>query len=352
MSWLPGGGRVWGPRADVTCCAPTAPWQDISAELLEPLPTGESILVVVDYFSRFLEVAVLKSTTSAKIIGAIRPIFARFGVPYSLRTDNGPQFVSVEFETFLPAQGVEHRKTTPLWPEANGQVERQNRSLLKCLQIAKVEKKDWRSELVTWLTANRSTLQATTGATAFSLMFGREMRSKLPELRRETVNPFKEEVRERDWSNKLKGKVYADEKRGAVSKSINVGDEVLLTAEKSNKLSSNFRLSPFKVVRKTGSEVTVKSDTGVEFKRNATFVKKYHTQEDLSHNEDNGGSKSTCACAGVAQDQVSSDAEGNKEDERVDVGNKESEIRQQQEDIRRSTRQVRRPATFNDFVME
>ena len=104
--------------------------------------------------------------------------------------------MSEEFETFLQRQGVEHRKTTLLWPQANRQVERQNRSLLKCLQIAKVEKKDWHSELLTWLTACRSTPQATTGATPFSLMFGQEMKSKLPELRRETVNPFKEEVRE------------------------------------------------------------------------------------------------------------------------------------------------------------
>ena len=178
------------------------------------------------------------------------------------------------------------------------------------------------------------------------------MRSKLPESRRETVNPFKEEVRERDWSNKLKGKVYVDEKRGAVSKSIDIGDEVLLRVEKSSKLSSNFRLSPFKVIRKTGSEVSVESDTGIEFKHDVTFVKKYHAQEDVSNNEDNRGSESTCAGAGVAEDQVSSDTEGNKEDEWVDVGNMESEIRQQQEIIRRSTRQVRRPVRFNDFVME
>ena len=52
--------------------------------------TGESISVVVDYYSRFLEVAILKSTTSAKVIEAITPMFARFGVPFSLRTDNGP----------------------------------------------------------------------------------------------------------------------------------------------------------------------------------------------------------------------------------------------------------------------
>lgn len=74
-------------------------------------------------------------------------------------------------------------------------------------------------------------------------------------MRRETVNPFKEEIRERDWSKKLKGRVHADKKRGDVSKSINVGDKVLLRAAKSNKPSR----SPFKVVRKTGSEVTVKN---------------------------------------------------------------------------------------------
>lgn len=95
--------------------------------------------MAVDYFIGFLEVAVLKATTSAKIIEAIHPMFARFGVPYPLRTDNGPQFVSGEFETFLQKQGVEHRRTTPLWPQANGEVERQNRYLLKCHQIANVK---------------------------------------------------------------------------------------------------------------------------------------------------------------------------------------------------------------------
>ena len=65
---------------------PSAPWQDCSADLLGPLPIGESILVVVDYYRRFLEVAILRSTRSTKIIEAITPMFARFGVPFSLRT--------------------------------------------------------------------------------------------------------------------------------------------------------------------------------------------------------------------------------------------------------------------------
>jgi len=86
-----------------------APWQDCGADLLGPPLTGESILVVVDYYSRFLEVAILKSITSTKIIEAIAPMFSMFGVPFSLRTDNGPQFVTEEFESFLQEHGVAHR---------------------------------------------------------------------------------------------------------------------------------------------------------------------------------------------------------------------------------------------------
>ena len=53
-------------------------------------------------------------------------MFARFGIPNSLRTVNAPQFVSDEFEKFLTTNGKEHRKPTSLWPQANGEVERQN----------------------------------------------------------------------------------------------------------------------------------------------------------------------------------------------------------------------------------
>ena len=75
---------------------PSAPWQDCGADLLGPLPTAESLIVLIDYYSRFLEVAFMKSMTSAKDIEALAPMFARFGFPFSLRTDNSPQFISEE----------------------------------------------------------------------------------------------------------------------------------------------------------------------------------------------------------------------------------------------------------------
>ena len=113
-------------------------------------------------------------------------------------------------------------------------------------------------------------------------MFPQEMRTKLPELRREPVEVPREESRDRDWSNKLKGKAYAHACRGATLKSIRIGDTVLLKAEKSNKLSTNFCPSPFKVVQKTGTEETVRNQAGEEFRRNSAFIKKYNEQDNVS----------------------------------------------------------------------
>ena len=146
--------KVWWPKVDADaeklckschCCQavseysapepmaraypPSGPWQDCAADILGPLPSGENLLVVVDYYSRYFEVVILRSTTSTKVINSLQPIFARFGVPHTLKTDNGPQFISEEFKAFLAENGIEHRTTPPLWPHANGEVERQNRTL-------------------------------------------------------------------------------------------------------------------------------------------------------------------------------------------------------------------------------
>ena len=95
---------------------PSGLWQHLAVDLLGPLPSGESVLVIVDYFSRYYEVEVMRSTTSEKVIECLEKIFTTHGLPLSLRSDNGPQFRSEVFELYLDDNGIEHRKTTPLWP--------------------------------------------------------------------------------------------------------------------------------------------------------------------------------------------------------------------------------------------
>lgn len=81
--------------------------------MLGPLPIGEHLLVVVDYFSRWMEVDVLRSTTSAVVIKCLDNHFARYGVPAGLRTDNGSNLVSEEMEKYLEEMGIVHHYNTP-----------------------------------------------------------------------------------------------------------------------------------------------------------------------------------------------------------------------------------------------
>ena len=56
---------------------PPIPWQDVAIDVLGPLPSGENLLVVADYCSRFFEVLIIRSTTSQKMMEALTPIFTR-----------------------------------------------------------------------------------------------------------------------------------------------------------------------------------------------------------------------------------------------------------------------------------
>ena len=121
---------------------PSGPSQDCACDILGPLPSGEYIFVIVDYFSRYYEIAVLKSVTTEKDILALIPIFSRFGLPLTLHTENGPQFISNEFEQYLKEDTIKHYTSIPLWLQSNGEVERQNRSLMKGIRVAHLEKRD------------------------------------------------------------------------------------------------------------------------------------------------------------------------------------------------------------------
>ena len=85
-------------------------------------------------------------------------------------------------EEYLDEMGIKHRLTTPLWPRANGEVERQNRSLLKAMRVAHAEGRDWRLELNKFLLAYHSTPHTTTGRSPAELLYGRKITAKLPEV--------------------------------------------------------------------------------------------------------------------------------------------------------------------------
>ncbi|KAK3697503.1 hypothetical protein QZH41_002099 [Actinostola sp. cb2023] len=93
---------------------PQGPWQELSIDFCGPFPNGDYLLVVVDDFSRFPEVEILRSTSAKAVIPHLDSIFARQGIPDVVRTDNGPPFNSENFQMFATHLGFNHLLTTLL----------------------------------------------------------------------------------------------------------------------------------------------------------------------------------------------------------------------------------------------
>ena len=81
-------------------------------------------LVVVDAHSKWPEVILVSSTTSSLTIEVLRDLFARFGIPEQIVSDNGAQFVFEEFQAFIRSNGIGHITSAPYHPVANSLAEK------------------------------------------------------------------------------------------------------------------------------------------------------------------------------------------------------------------------------------
>ena len=80
-------------------------------------------LVIVDAYSKFVEVVPMGQPTTTNTIADLRRVFSYFGLPEHLVTDNGSQFTSAEFQKFLKENDIEHTLTAPGHPATNGVAE-------------------------------------------------------------------------------------------------------------------------------------------------------------------------------------------------------------------------------------
>lgn len=98
------------------------PFQMIGTDLFQI--DGRSFLLTVDYFSKWTTVDPLSGVRTRDVIDVLERVFADFGIPECVRSDNGPQHASSEFQAFLARYGVRHVTSSPGYPRSNGQAER------------------------------------------------------------------------------------------------------------------------------------------------------------------------------------------------------------------------------------
>ncbi|KAG1935337.1 K02A2.6-like [Pimephales promelas] len=160
---------------------PEVPWQRIHIDFAGPLE-NHMFLVLVDAHSKWPEVAVMHNTSSEKTIEELRNVFSRFGLPQQLVSDNGPQLVSEEFQSFLSVNGIQHIRSAPYHPSTNGLAERFVQTLKKALKTSQ-GKGSLNQRLNTFLLSYRNTPHATTKVSPATALLKRQLRNRLDLLR-------------------------------------------------------------------------------------------------------------------------------------------------------------------------
>ena len=306
---------------------PEGPWRDIAIDYLGPLPTGEHILVAVDYYSRWVEAYVTRVITAERTVEILEEIFSHLGIPETLRTDRAQQFCGTVFRDFCDQNAIRHLLTTPRWPQANGEVERQNRSIMKRVKIAHSQGVNMKKALRDYLFTYRTTSHSTTGVSPAKLMFGRELRDKVPSIHERGGSDTR--MRDQDYIKKAKMKDYADAARRASESTLRPGDRVLVRQEKGDKFATNFSPSPFQVLSKYGNAVVMRSPEGKQVMRNTSFVTPIHLPSQPHKDEPRS----------QRPDAVE------QREETPHQGDSPPLMR-----TRRSSRERRRPARYRDFM--
>lgn len=204
----------------------------------------------------------------------------------SVYSDNGPPFNSKEFVFLARRLGFEHRRITPYWPRANGEVERCMRNLTKVVQNAKIKGISKEMELRNFLRVYRDTPHSTTKVPPASLMFGRSTHSGIPSLsctNKYAADPIHALARRNDEEAKAKMKEHFDQVMKTRERHLEVGKKVLVKQDQKRKSDTFWDPKPLIITEMKGSMITA-SREDKRVTRNSSFFKLF--MEDLDDLED------------------------------------------------------------------
>ncbi|XP_003740078.1 uncharacterized protein K02A2.6-like [Galendromus occidentalis] len=204
---------------------PGKPWVRVHLDFAEP-QKGNSFIVVVDAFSKYVDAAFLKPSTSYELVKYLHVVFRLFGTPETIVTDNGPQFVSAEFAELCSSFNIIHLRSSPYHPQSNGQAEKMVGTLKRSLEFP-----DEASLDKAVAAYNYTPNQVLDGKTPAEIFFGRSLRSPFAVFRsRSDAIPQCAE----------KFKAVFDKHFGVRSRSFARGEEVVVGLNKKRRVPAVF----------------------------------------------------------------------------------------------------------------
>ena len=182
---------------------PTKPWQRVHVDFAQFM--DKQWLMLFDSYSKWPEIIKMDRTKTTDTIRVLREIFSRFGLPFTLVSDNGPQFISDDFKLFVQNNGLKHISSPTYSPKSNGCVERLVGTWKRSMKKNHETCKDLDLNNAKFLINYRNTPNSVTGIAPAVRLFNRTLRCRLHQLRPSDRQMMEDMHTERD-ENLLKGK--------------------------------------------------------------------------------------------------------------------------------------------------
>jgi hypothetical protein len=242
---------------------PDLPWNKVGMDILEF--RSKTFLVVVDFYSHFPELRLLKQKRSEDVITALKSMFAVHGVPASIMADNMP-FNSAQMNEFAKDWNFQIITSSPHYPKSNGMAERFVQTIKQFLKKA-----DQEGDLYSALLAYRQTPIAGLLYSPAELLFNRYIRGPLPLSTRRLVPHVPEALpflKERQ--NKQK-EVHDDHCKALTP--LTEGDHILMRTDK----DSEWRPGRISKVHEQPRSYIIDTPNGAKVRRNRVHLKPNNT---------------------------------------------------------------------------
>ena len=177
---------------------PERPWQKVGMDIMTY--KNRDYLIVNDYYSKFIEVALLQNKTASNVVTHLKSIFARHGIPETIICDNMP-FNSKEFHIFTREWGITLSTSSPTYPQSNGLSERAVQTIKRLMRKAD---EDGRDPYLALLELRNTPISGLKYSPA-QLLMSRMLRTKIPvadHMLDSQVYPAHQQLKERQQTQK------------------------------------------------------------------------------------------------------------------------------------------------------
>ncbi|XP_022816983.1 uncharacterized protein K02A2.6-like [Spodoptera litura] len=248
---------------------PPTPFYRIHIDFLGPI-SGSTFLVVVDAYSKWVEVYNMKCNTSTSAtIDKLYEFMSRFGIPHTLVSDNGTSFKSHDFEAFCRVNGISHVTSPTYHAASNGQAESYVKIIKKGIKTSLLSGNSARNlnnNLLKFLFDYRNSVHTLTGLSPAELVYGRKLRTRFDLLKPEPPSPSSTA-----HANMVKRKQCLQNKTGGHNTQVFAPGDIVYY--KNHKVNGKFTWCKGTVMKKVGRVLYVIKD-----KVTSNIVRKHKNQ--------------------------------------------------------------------------